>query len=88
MGKCERGRVLVRFVPEGLERHACACLHGAEEPISGTYCCGGRIKHHLQIALGRPLTVELRSSALSTGGKRPCGFYFSLVHEAGGASSV
>jgi hypothetical protein len=75
------GRILVRFEPDDRREARCVCLRKAGEPISETYCycCGGHIKHHLQIALGRRLTCELRSSALSSGGTRPCSFWFTLV---------
>jgi hypothetical protein len=75
------GKILVRFEPEEEGRsYRCVCLPKAEEPISITYCycCGGHIKHHLQIALGRSLELKTRSSALSSGGKRPCSFLFTL----------
>ena len=77
----EDGRVLVRFSPEGLPAYRCVCLPQAREPLSITYCycCGGHVKHHLQIALGRDLACTVRSSALSSGGKRPCTFSFALL---------
>ena len=70
------GSVLVRFSPEGLEEYRCVCLPKATEPLPITYCycCGGHVKHHLQIALGRSLACMVRSSALSSGGKKPCTF--------------
>lgn len=45
------GRVLVSFAPDNLEQYRCVCLPKASEPISITYCycCGGHVKHHLQI---------------------------------------
>ena len=77
----EDGRILVCFSPEGQDSYRCACLPKAEEPlpISYCYCCGGHVKHHLQIALGRKLACAVRSSALSSGGKKPCTFLFSLI---------
>lgn len=76
----EDGQVLVRFAPEGLEHNRCVCLPKAEEPlpISYCYCCGGHVKHHLQTALGRKLALTVRSSALSSGGRKPCTFLFSV----------
>lgn len=73
------GRILVRFEPEGKESYRCVCLPKAKEPVSETYCycCGGHIKHHLQIALGKKLSCAVKSSALESGGKRPCAFLFS-----------
>lgn len=49
-----------------------------EYSITYCYCCGGHIKHHLQIALGRSLVLKVRSSALSSGHKRPCSFLFTI----------
>ena len=75
------GQILVRFAPDGLPHYGCVCLRKAKEPISITYCycCGGHIKHHLQIALGRKLECKARSSALSSGWKKPCSFLFRIM---------
>ena len=77
----EDGRVLVRFAPEGLPAYRCVCLPQAREPISETYCycCGGHVKHHLQIALGTKLRCTVRSSALASSGKEGCTFLFDIV---------
>jgi hypothetical protein len=77
----ENGEILVRFFPEGLDRYRCVCLPQAKEPLSITYCycCGGHVKHHLQIALGRELDCTVLSSALSSGGRESCTFSFKLV---------
>jgi len=74
----ENGEILVRFAPEGLDRYRCVCLPKAEKPLPITYCycCGGHVKHHLQIALGRNLDCTVLSSALSSAGQRPCKFSF------------
>jgi len=77
------GRILVSFAPEGLPEYRCACFglgRSVKEPLPITYCycCGGHVKHHLQIALGRKLECQVRSSALSSGGRKPCTFLFSL----------
>jgi len=76
----EDGRILVCFWPEGLTEYRCVCLPKAKEPLSITYCycCGGHVKHHLQIALGRKLACKVRASAVSSGGKKPCTFIFSM----------
>jgi hypothetical protein len=81
----EDGRVLVCFSPEGLERYRCVCLPKAKEalPITYCYCCGGHVKHHLQTALGRELSVAVRSSALSSGGKLPCTFLLAMEDAQG-----
>jgi len=77
----EDGQILVRFAPEGLPQYDCVCLRKAKEPISVTYCycCGGHAKHHLQIALGCELECKVRSSALSSGGRKPCTFLFRMI---------
>jgi len=76
----ENGEILVRFAPEGLDRYRCVCLPRAQKalPITYCYCCGGHVKHHLQIALGRSLDCTVLSSALSSGGRRPCTFRFTI----------
>lgn len=76
----EDGRVLVSFAPDGLAHYGCVCLPNAKEPLPVTYCycCEGHVKHHLQIALGRNLSGVVRSSALSSGGAKPCTFLFTL----------
>jgi hypothetical protein len=76
----EDGQILVRFAPDGSAQNRCVCLPQSRQPISATYCycCGGHIKHHLSIALGRSLEMNVRSSALSSGGERPCSFTFRV----------
>jgi hypothetical protein len=75
------GRVLVQFGPNGLDHYRCPCLPKAAEPMPITYCycCGGHVKHHLQIALGRRLAVTVQTTALSSGGKTTCSFAFDFV---------
>ena len=77
----ESGDIMVRYFPEGLDRYQCVCLRKAEKPVSFTYCyCGGgHVKHHLQTALGCNLECTVLSSALSSGGKKPCTFLFKIV---------
>jgi hypothetical protein len=62
------------------DRYRCACLPGADRPVPVTYCfcCGGHVKYHLQISLGRELDYDIRSTALSSGGKFPCTFSFRI----------
>ena len=76
----EDGRILVCFSPEGLANYRCVCLPQAKEPLPITYCycCGGHVKHHLQIATGRSLELTVKSSSLSSGGRRPCTFLFTV----------
>ena len=70
------GRIRVSFEPEGKENYRCVCL-----PVSITYCycCGGHVKHHIQNVLRRKVSCTVRSSALESGGKKPCTFLFSIV---------
>jgi hypothetical protein len=76
----EDGRIVVNFYPEDQTTFRCVCLPKAKEPISITYCycCGGHVKHHLQIALGEHLKMDVRSSALSSGGTQGCSFEFEI----------
>jgi hypothetical protein len=76
------GTVLVCFGPDGEPpTYRCPCLPKAKAPLPITYCycCGGHVKHHLQIALGRKLACRVRSSVLSSGGKKVCSFLFSFA---------
>ena len=77
----EDGRIVVNFFPEDQTTFRCVCMPKAKEPISITYCycCGGHVKHHLQTALGEQLKLEVRSSALSSGGTQGCSFIFDMV---------
>jgi hypothetical protein len=77
----ESGEIVVRFYPEGQEHYRCVCLSKAEKPLPLTYCycCGGHVKHHLQIALGRGLDCTTKHTALSSGGKLGCVFSFKIM---------
>jgi len=77
----EDGRIMVLFQPEDLGQYRCVCIHKPTNPMSETYCycCGGHIKHHLQIALGVKLECTVRSSALASGGTKPCSFLYKIV---------
>ena len=73
------GRISSTFL-EGPGPYRCPCMPKAEQPMPVTYCqcCGGHLKHHMQIALGRRLSVDVRSSVLSSGGKHPCVFFLTV----------
>jgi len=75
------GTLTVSFFQDDLPQYQCVCLRKAREPISETYCycCGGHIKHHLQIALGCKLSCKVISSALSSSGKKNCKFSYIIV---------
>jgi hypothetical protein len=76
----ENGEILVRFFPDGFDQYRCVCLRATKPvPITYCYCCGGHVKHHLQIALGRELDCTARSSVLSSGGKLGCVFSFKIL---------
>lgn len=76
----ENGEVLMRFSSEGLDHYCCPCLPGADKPLPVTYCfcCGGHVKYHLQIQLGRELDYTIQSTALSSGGRLPCIFLLRI----------
>lgn len=67
------GRIVVRFAPDENTENRCVCLPKAvgTMPVTYCYCCGGHIKHHLQIALDRELEMTVRSSALSSAESGP-----------------
>ena len=75
------GTILVQFEQEGLDHYQCPCLPKAPEPLPVTYCycCGGHVKHHLQIATGRKLEVTVLASVLSSGWKKPCTFSLRVM---------
>jgi len=77
----ENGEILAQFDLQKTAPYRCYCLPQAKEPLPITYCycCGGHVKHHLQIALGRSLECTVRSSALSSGGGFPCTFSLRIV---------
>ncbi len=77
----ENGEILAQFDTQKSAPYHCYCLPQAKEPLPITYCfcCGGHVKHHLQIALGRKLDCTTRSSALSSGGKFTCTFSFKII---------
>lgn len=77
------GKILVRFGREGLAHYRCVCLPKAAEPISITYCycCGGHVKHHLQIALNMELSCHVLTSALSSKGGKTCSFEFTILSD-------
>ncbi len=70
------GKIVARFNLQKHPPYRCYCLPQAQKPLPITYCfcCGGHVKHLLQIALGRELDCTTISSALSSGGKFPCTF--------------
>jgi len=75
------GEILALFDMQKEPPYRCYCLGQAKEPLPITYCfcCGGHVKHHLQVALGKNLDCTTRSSALSSGGKFPCAFSFKIL---------
>jgi hypothetical protein len=70
------GKIIVGFNLQKQPPYRCYCLPQALKPVPITYCycCGGHVKHHLQIALGRELDCPMVSSALSSKWQKPCAF--------------
>ena len=79
--KMDNGEIRAQFNLQKEAPYRCYCLSKAKEPLPITYCycCGGHVKHHLQIALGKKLDCITLSSALSSGGKFPCTFNFKII---------
>jgi hypothetical protein len=77
----ENGEILVQYDTQKAPPYHCYCLPQAKEPLPITYCfcCGGHVKHHLQIALGKQLNCTTRSSVLSSEGKFTCAFSLKIV---------
>ena len=75
------GTVTVRFAPDEATNTRCVCIGAVETPISETYCfcCGGHIKHHLQIALGVKLTCKVMHTSLTTAGRKSCCFNYTII---------
>jgi hypothetical protein len=74
------GEIIVRFDLQKEPPYRCYCLPQAKKllPITYCFCCGGHVKHLLQIALSRELDCATKSSALSSSGKLPCTFSFKI----------
>ena len=74
------GEIVARFNLQKQPPYRCYCLPQARKPLPITYCycCGGHVKHHLQIALGRELDCTTISSALSSRWQKPCTFSFQI----------
>jgi hypothetical protein len=74
------GEIVARFTLQKQPPYRCYCLPQARKPLPITYCfcCGGHVKHHLQIALGRELDCTTISSALSSRWQKPCTFSFRI----------
>ena len=74
------GQIVARFNLQKQPPYRCYCLPQARKPLPITYCfcCGGHVKHHLQIALGRELDCTTISSALSSRWQNPCAFSFRI----------
>jgi hypothetical protein len=76
----ENGEIIARFNLQKQPPYRCYCLPQAKKPLPITYCfcCGGHVKHLLQIALGRELDCTPISSALSSGWLKPCAFSLKI----------
>jgi hypothetical protein len=75
------GEIVACFDIQKQPPYRCYCLPQAQKPLPVTYCfcCGGHVKHHLQIALSRELDCTTISSALSSGWQKPCTFSFKII---------
>ena len=74
------GELIVRFNLQKVPPYRCYCLPQAKKPLPITYCfcCGGHVKHLLQIALGRELDCTTISSALSSRWQKSCTFSLQI----------
>lgn len=80
----ENGEIIACADPDDRYYRKCVCLPEVKKPLPITYCycCGGHIKHHLQVALGHELEGTVVASPLSSGGKYPCTFSFRIIEKA------
>jgi hypothetical protein len=74
------GEIVARFNLQKQPPYRCYCLPQAQKPLPITYCfcCGGHVKHLLQVALGQELDCTTISSALSSGWQKACTFSFKI----------
>jgi hypothetical protein len=79
--RMENEDIIVQCQPDGLEKYRCVCLPQANKPFPDTYCycCGGNLKFNLQLAVGHKLDCTLRSSILTSEGKKPCIFSYKVI---------
>ena len=75
-----KGKYEVYFFDESLPEKRCSCSAGRLQSINKKwsktwcYCCGGHVKHHLEVLLGKEVKVKILSSALTSMGKKGCHF--------------
>jgi len=74
-----KGKYKVKRFDQLEPEYPCFCLHllkGINQKWSNTwcYCCGGWVKYHLEILLGKKMEVKFISSALTSMGKKRCLF--------------
>lgn len=69
-------------------RYACGCSQFSRLKLpydvsrSYCFCCGGHFQYHYEIMLGMKLkVVEIISSPLDSGGRRPCAIRFAAAGE-------
>ena len=79
MGK---GKYDVKFKDDNEPEKKCDCLGGRLNGLNKNwsktwcYCCGGQVKNHLEVLLGKKFKVKIITTALSNKGKN-C--YFKLI---------
>ena len=83
-----KGTYEVTFWDESMQVKPCACwghknTWHLNKKMSSTYClcCGGHIKHFLEILLGKRVEVVFISSALSSNGEKNCRFQLKEIKE-------
>jgi hypothetical protein len=77
------GKIIARFNMQKQLPYRRHCLPQAKKPLPITYCfcCGGHVKHLLQIALGRKLDCTTLSSTLSSKWQKPAPLVLKLGSE-------
>jgi len=77
------GKYKVTFWEEPIIEPKCSCFpkikFDKEWSESWCYCCGGHVKHHLEIVLGKKVVAKIISSALMSQGKKNCIFELNEV---------
>jgi hypothetical protein len=77
-----KGKYEVKFKDDNEPEKKCDCLGGRLNGLNKNwsktwcYCCGGQVKNHLEVLLGRKFEVKIITTALSKKGKN-C--YFELI---------
>jgi hypothetical protein len=77
------GKYKVTFWEEPILEPKCSCFPKIkfDKKWSETwcYCCGGHVKHHLEVILGKKVVAKIISSALTSQGKKNCIFELNEI---------